>query len=110
MKPINLTCLTRAVINENHHGDTRHNHQTSAETCQVFEKSSRWSPLIERAWIGRQHVDLKAEAEDVNETLEFIRYTLATAKPDMSHPRHCQPQPLRGHRSQLTSPSRRHVT
>ena len=36
----------------------------------------RWVPLIERAWIGRQNAGLKAEPYDVNETLEFIRYTL----------------------------------
>ena len=41
----------------------------------------RWSPLIKRAWLGRQNAGLKAEAGDVNETLEFIRYTLAIAKP-----------------------------
>ena len=39
----------------------------------------RWVPLIERAWVGRQNAGLKAEAEDVNETLEFIRYTLASS-------------------------------
>ena len=36
----------------------------------------RWIPLIERAWLGRQNPGLKAESEDVNETLNFIRYTL----------------------------------
>jgi predicted nucleotidyltransferase len=33
----------------------------------------RWIPLIERAWVGRQNPQLKAEADDVNETLDFIR-------------------------------------
>jgi len=36
----------------------------------------RWSPLIERAWVGRRNPGLNAEAGDVKETLEFIRYTL----------------------------------
>jgi predicted nucleotidyltransferase len=36
----------------------------------------RWVPLIDRAWVGRQNPGLKAQAEDVNETLDFIRYTL----------------------------------
>ena len=36
----------------------------------------RWIPLIERAWLGRQNAGLKAEPHDVNETLDFIRYTL----------------------------------
>ena len=31
-----LTCLTRAVINRVGCGDTRHDDQTFAETCQVF--------------------------------------------------------------------------
>jgi len=38
--------------------------------------NQRWVPLIERAWFGRQNAGLKAEPYDVNETLEFIRYTL----------------------------------
>lgn len=40
----------------------------------------RWIPLIERAWVGRQNPGLKAESEDVNETLEFIRYTLERSR------------------------------
>jgi len=36
----------------------------------------RWVPLIDRAWVGRQNPGLKAQAEDVNETLNFISYTL----------------------------------
>ena len=38
----------------------------------------RWIPSIDRAWVGRQSPSLKAEADDVDETLEFIRYTLAS--------------------------------
>lgn len=39
----------------------------------------RWIPLIERAWLGRQKGGVKAEPHDVNETLEFIRYTFASS-------------------------------
>lgn len=36
----------------------------------------RWISLIERAWIGRQNPQLKAQSDDVNGTLDFIRFTL----------------------------------
>jgi len=36
----------------------------------------RWVPLIERAWIGRQNPGVKAQADEVHETLDLIRYTL----------------------------------
>jgi hypothetical protein len=36
----------------------------------------QWVPLIERAWVGRHNPGLKAQAEDVNATMELIRYTL----------------------------------
>ena len=36
-----------------------------------------WAPLIERAWVGRHGPDGAAAADDVNETLAFIRYTMA---------------------------------
>jgi hypothetical protein len=36
----------------------------------------RWVALIERAWVGRQHPQLEAPSDDVNGTLDFIRYTL----------------------------------
>lgn len=35
-----------------------------------------WSPLIERAWIGRQSPGMKADPEDLKGTLKFIRYTM----------------------------------
>jgi hypothetical protein len=35
----------------------------------------RWAPLIEHAWVGRQHPLQEAGTDDVNATLEFIRYT-----------------------------------
>jgi hypothetical protein len=36
----------------------------------------QWSPLIERTWAGRHNPELEASPEDVNGTLEFIRYAL----------------------------------
>ena len=38
---------------------------------------TRWKPLIERAVIGRQNPDLEAFAEDINETLEMMRYMVS---------------------------------
>ena len=35
-----------------------------------------WRSLIERAWLGRQNPGVQAAPEDVNGTLDFIRYTL----------------------------------
>src|SRR5688572_25625756 len=35
-----------------------------------------WVSLIERAWIGRHHPEASAELEDINGTLDFIRFTL----------------------------------
>jgi predicted nucleotidyltransferase len=41
----------------------------------------RWSPLIERALLGRQHPSLDANPEDIQETLDMMRYTLGQIKP-----------------------------
>jgi predicted nucleotidyltransferase len=41
---------------------------------------ARWKPLIERAVIGRQNSHLEASSEDINKTLEMMRYTLAVSK------------------------------
>jgi predicted nucleotidyltransferase len=35
-----------------------------------------WVNLIERAWVGRHNPQAKLQPVDVNETLDFIRYTL----------------------------------
>jgi predicted nucleotidyltransferase len=42
---------------------------------------SKWKPLIERAWIGRQNSNLDAEPEDINGTLDMMRFTLQQIKP-----------------------------
>src|SRR5574341_251932 len=38
--------------------------------------SGDWESLIERAWVGRRYPQMKAESDDINGTLDFIRYTL----------------------------------
>jgi len=35
-----------------------------------------WAPLVERAWIGRQQPQPKANPHDVTATLDFVRYVL----------------------------------
>jgi hypothetical protein len=40
------------------------------------ENLRQWIPLIERAWIGRQNPGLEAQPEDINGTLDLIRYAL----------------------------------
>jgi len=40
----------------------------------------QWTALIERAWIGRQNSGLEAQPEDINGTLDLIRYTLTYSK------------------------------
>jgi predicted nucleotidyltransferase len=42
---------------------------------------ARWKPLIKRALVGRQNPDHDAEPEDIQETLEMMRYTLQQIKP-----------------------------
>ena len=41
---------------------------------------NRWMTLIERAWAGRHNPGLEASPDDVNGTLEFIRYALEQNK------------------------------
>jgi hypothetical protein len=38
--------------------------------------AGNWVSLIDRAWIGRHHPQLRAESDDINGTLDFISYTL----------------------------------
>ena len=42
---------------------------------------AKWKGLIERAWVGRQHGELTADEEEVNQTRELIRYTVGTLDP-----------------------------
>ena len=41
----------------------------------------RWKPLIERALVGRQNSDMDADIDDLNETLEMMKYTVQQTKP-----------------------------
>lgn len=41
----------------------------------------QWRPLIERALIGRQNPSLDADREDINGTIEMMKYTLQQIKP-----------------------------
>ncbi len=41
---------------------------------------NRWTTLIERAWTGRHNPGLEVSPDDVNGTLEFIRYALEQGK------------------------------
>lgn len=43
--------------------------------------ATRWTPLLEQAWLGRQQPNLPAPAEEVNKTLAFIRYALERSRP-----------------------------
>jgi len=46
----------------------------------------RWHPLIERDVIGRQSPDLEASPEDIDETMEMMRYMVACGKqPSIFH-------------------------
>jgi predicted nucleotidyltransferase len=40
----------------------------------------RWRPLIERAWVGRQNAGMKADPEELKETMEFIQYACQLQK------------------------------
>lgn len=40
-----------------------------------------WTPLIEHALIGRQHPNIDAAPEDINGTLEMMRYALQQVQP-----------------------------
>jgi predicted nucleotidyltransferase len=42
---------------------------------------AKWKPLIERALTGRQNPELDADPEDINGTLEMMRYTLQQSTP-----------------------------
>lgn len=53
--------------------------QASAEWAKkTLDK--HWIPLIENAWAGRQHPGSKAKSDDINETLEFIRYAIIKSR------------------------------
>ena len=51
-------------------------------------QDEKWRALIDQAWIGRHNPQLPARAEDINQTLDLIRYALERA------PRYLQPNEL----------------
>lgn len=53
----------------------------SAAEWATASLDSEWRSLIEHALIGRQNPDLDADPEDINGTLEMMRYTLQQAAP-----------------------------
>jgi hypothetical protein len=40
----------------------------------------KWAPLIQQAWLGRQNPGLETQLDDINGTLDLIRYTLEYSK------------------------------
>ncbi|MEP7136985.1 MAG: aminoglycoside adenylyltransferase domain-containing protein [Chloroflexota bacterium] len=42
--------------------------------------NNKWTALIQRAWLGRQNPGLEAQLDDINGTLDLIRYTLEYSK------------------------------
>lgn len=54
--------------------------QAAAEWAKA-NLDGRWSPLIDRARVGRLNPDLDADPQDINETLEMMRYTIGQTKP-----------------------------
>ncbi len=45
----------------------------------------KWTGLIERAWLGRQTPGVDAKLDDINETLELIRYALKYSRQIRNH-------------------------
>lgn len=52
----------------------------AAAKWAVETLDSRWSPLIQRAVAGRQNSNGEALTEDINETLELMKYALEVSK------------------------------
>ena len=52
----------------------------AASKWAIATLDSHWKPLIERAVVGRQNSNLEALTEDINETLELMKYTLEVSK------------------------------
>jgi len=50
-----------------------------AATWVKETQGKNWNELIDRAWIGRHNPQLLASTDDVNQTLDFIRYALDKA-------------------------------
>ncbi len=55
--------------------------KTAAASWALKSLHPEWKPLIERAVTGRQRPNLDAEAEDIQGTLEMMRYVLRQTRP-----------------------------
>lgn len=55
--------------------------KAAAAKWAMIELDPKWKPLIERALVGRQNPNTAPETEDINATLDMMRYTLQQAKP-----------------------------
>jgi predicted nucleotidyltransferase len=55
--------------------------KSAAAQWGIKNLDPRWRPLIERALIGRQNSNLDAQPEDVDATLDMMRYVLGQTKP-----------------------------
>ena len=53
----------------------------AAATWALENLGAKWKPLIERALIGRKNPSMDAQPEDINGTLDMMRYILKQAKP-----------------------------
>lgn len=53
----------------------------AAAKWAVENLDPKWKPLIERAWIGRQNPGLDIPPEDLQGTLEMMRYTIQQTNP-----------------------------
>jgi predicted nucleotidyltransferase len=61
------------------HGEILSKSAAAEWALQTME--SRWTPLIERALVGRQNPNLDSDPEEILETQAMMRYTLAQIKP-----------------------------
>jgi hypothetical protein len=57
---------------------------------------SKWKPLIERAIIGRQNPGMDAEPDDINATLDMMRYAAECTKQPSIFPDVSQDHPQSG--------------
>lgn len=56
------------------HGEVTSKPEAADWAKEALDK--HWTPLIERAWVSRQHAGMEADPDELNETMEFIRYAL----------------------------------
>ena len=84
-----LTCLIRAMINENLRTDTGRNYQPLAETCQVFPTSPAPldKPSTNKITNIRTRVVYSPKVRENSWTVLRPQFISPSRRPDMSHPR-----------------------